>query len=121
METGFLMLNYKFIRYSDISYEQLTRVKWIQLNSIPTAPIQQLMARFNKDLSVVTSNIPNINQKRAQNQTIAGTPYYNQNPSITDSIVLYQHESRGWSKYCIFSKHDQRFNYEYLKYTGYSP
>ena len=75
-DTGFLLVNYNFIRYSDISFDQLTRPKWIKLNCVSIDAIKQLMAKFNKDSSVFSTNVPQYKQKQQQNQTITGTPYY---------------------------------------------
>ena len=116
MNEGFLLLNYGFIRYSDVSFEQFTRTKWIQLNSVATASIKQLLAKFNKDLSSFACNIPKYQQQRAQNQTVTGAAHYHNKTIIKQSILLYQNEARGWSKYTMFSKCDQRYNYEFIKF-----
>ena len=50
MDTGFLLINCNFIRYSDVSLDQFTRIKWVNLNCVSTTPINQLMAQFNKDI-----------------------------------------------------------------------
>ena len=66
MDNGFLLINYDFIRYSDVSIDQFTRVKWIRLNCISTAPINQLMAQLGKDISIlvvlimITNNVQQI-------------------------------------------------------------
>ena len=116
METGFLLINYEFIRYSDVSLDQFMRIKWIKLNCVSTTSINQLVAQFGKDISIFGGFNRNYTQNQKLNQTITGTPYYCRRTGPIASIRLYQNETRGWTKYGIFSKKDQRFSYNFLKF-----
>ena len=116
MDTGFLLINYEFIRYSDVSLEQFTRIKWIQLNCVSTTPINQLMAQLGKDISIFGGFNRVQNNFQTITQTITGTPYYCRQSGPAKPISVYQSDTRGWTKYGIFSKKDQRFSYEFLKF-----
>ena len=50
LESGFLLIDTNFIRYSDVSINQFTTTKWIKLNSLPTKCISQLLGVFNQSL-----------------------------------------------------------------------
>ena len=47
LEKGFLLIHTNFIGYENISYEQLTRTKWIHLNCVSQDKILQLLGKFN--------------------------------------------------------------------------
>ena len=74
------------------------------------------MAQFGKDISTFAGFTSNYNKIRTSNQTVAGTPYYCIHTDANSSILLYQSDTRGWTKYGIFSKQDQRLSYEFLKF-----
>ena len=74
------------------------------------------MAQFGKDISIFGGFNRNYMREQTSNQTITGTPYYCRKTGPIASILVYQSDSRGWTKYGIFSKKDQRFSYEFLKF-----
>ena len=117
LESGFLLINTNIIRYSDVSINQFTTSKWIKLNSLPTNCISQLLGVFNQSLeSFAGIAISTKNNKISSTQTIAGTPYFNQNPHKQLGPPIFRPDLRKWSNYCIFNKLDQRFCYDFVKY-----
>ena len=74
------------------------------------------MAQFGKDISIFGGFNRNYTIDQTSNPTITGTPYYCRKTGPIASILVYQSDSRGWTKYGIFSKKDQRFSYEFLKF-----
>ena len=117
LESGFLLLNTNFIRYIDVSINQLTTSKWVKLNSLPTKSISQLLSVFNETLESFAGIAASTKQnKKSLNQSIAGTPYFNQNPKQQLGPPIFRPDLRRWSNYCMFNKHDQRFCYDFIKY-----
>ena len=76
LESGFLLLNTNFIRYTDASINQFTTSKWIKLNSLSTKCISQLLTVFNQTLESFAGIANSTKQnKRSPSQSIADTPY----------------------------------------------
>ena len=117
LESGFFLINSNFIRYSDVSLEQFTNTKWIELNAIDVKYIKQLLAIFNITMDTF-ADIPVLNkrQTKTNSQTIAGSPFWISNPRPQLGPPIYREDIRRWQDYCIFNKHDQRFMYDFVKY-----
>ena len=117
LESGFLLLNANVIRYTDVSIEQFTTTKWINLNSTSSKCISQLLGAFNQTLESF-AGIANSTKKQKQSptQSIAGTAYWNNNPKQQLGPPIFRPDLRRWSNYCIYNKHDQRFCYDFVKY-----
>ena len=118
LERGFLLKDMNFIRYSDVTHEQFLREKWTRINSVSTQQIAQLLGRFNESLEKFAGSTNSFKQSTSKNrtQTITGSPYYCSDFGIYPTIPIFNEESRGWSKYCIYSKMDHRYHYEFIKY-----
>ena len=117
LESGFLLINNNFIRYADISLNQLTTTKWIKLNAISPKCIAQLLGVFNQTVESFSGVAISTKKNRKNNfQTITGTSYFNPNPFKQLGPSVYRPDLRFWENYCIFNKHDQRFHYEFLKF-----
>ena len=117
LEKGFLLLHANFIGYEHITYEQLTRTKWIHLNCVNQDKILQLLGKFNLTIESFGGKAQSAQrQPRSITQNITGTPYYTDNPEYHLPPKVYQSDIRGWSNYCMYNKHCNRFNYEFIKY-----
>ena len=63
LEKGSLLLHANFIRYEDISYEQLTRTKWIHLNCVNQDKILQLLGTFNMTIESFSGRAQSIQRQ----------------------------------------------------------
>ena len=117
LDGGFLLLHTNFIRYSEISYDQITRTKWVHLNCVDQDKIQQLLGKFNMTIESYAGKAQSAQrQPRPIAQTVTGTPYYTDDPQYHLPPKMYQSDIRSWSLYSAYNKHCHRFNYEFIKY-----
>lgn len=78
MENGFLLLAMQRILYDHVSYNQLTKSKWIQQNSLDPQSVQQLLDQFYQNIDV--SKLTPVLNLQQQNGIVpaTGQPYYKQ-------------------------------------------
>ena len=115
LKNGFLLKNRQFIPYNQITYEILISPKWVKNTMLPTDPILQLLSYFNIRIDRFLGTHLNTPQKQQQQcQHIAGFPHYSDGTHYQPQLPLYQNDTKGWGKHCIFSQTGQRFNYEFV-------
>ena len=117
LESGFLLINSNFIRFTDVSLNQFTNTQWIKLNSVEPKYVKQLLAISNitmeqfADVAILPKK-----QNISSFQTIAGSPFLAKNPRPQSGPPIYRPDMRYWNSFCIFNKHDQRFCYDFIHY-----
>ena len=116
MEKGFLLLNSQFISYSSVSFDQFTRQRWTDLNSLHKQKIRKLLQYFRMQYSEFAScGIP---FTKAPSITI-GTPFNNNGRRRNaPRVSLYRVGSQAWSSYEWFNPHVKQFSYEFINHYG---
>ena len=120
MENGFLLTGMDRLPYDNVSYNQLTKSKWIKQNSVTNEAIQKLLKKFNINVNInEMTPILNQQQQNGTTPTTGRTYYVNHLESNPKGNWIFNPLKRDWTDYKMYNMKRNKWNLLYLyNYKG---